>query len=247
MIDDFTVHPDAVQPLLAGLGLADRREPALLYAREHATQWRIVEAGVDWQQGVAVCLMALSYQWTWLDDLTDAIGVWLPEHRAVMITDRGMRCHLLSLDDHSTPQIPVPDWTLIAGELRGLLGSALGRPGRYHRLDPPMLVTTDPAGVDGLLRPHLDGVRLLIVTPEHAQAAWAKAVKIYVLHDALDEVIAAEPVPRADVTILAPDLTPAVREAATALRTDAMLRWPAAAAALTGMLRRHQQMQALSR
>lgn len=246
MIDEFELGLGAIRPLLAGLGLADRREPALLYARDRATGWRIVQAEVDWAQGVAVCLMALSYQWTWLDDLTDAIAVWLPQHRGVMLVDRRMRCHVLGLDG-TTPAIPTPEWTVVAGELRALMGNALGRPGRYNRLNPPILVTADPAGAQALLYPHLSGVRLGIVTPAQAQPLWATSVKVFVHQDALDQVREVQPEPRADVTILAPELTPHVRSAAERLRTDTVLRWPAAAAELAAMLRRHQQMQDLTR
>lgn len=246
MIDEFELDLGAIRSLLAGLGLAGRGEPALLYARDQATSWRISPADVDWDRGVAVCLMVLSYLRTWLDDLTDAIGIWLPAHRAVMLVDTGMRCHLVGLDD-TTPHVPAAERTLIAGELRGLMGNAVGRPGRGNRLNPPILVTCDLAGVEALLQPHLGGVRLGIVSPAQATPLWAVSVKVFVHHDALDQVCAMKPDPRADVTILAETITSRVRVAAGRLRTDAILRWPAAAGEFAAMLRRHQQMQTLTR
>ncbi|MEV0269818.1 hypothetical protein AB0H43_13655 [Hamadaea sp. NPDC050747] len=240
-----TIDLAVIRPLLVSLGLADRSQPTLLYARDQATSWRVSPADMDWDRGVAVCLMVLSYLRTWLDDLTDAIGIWLPVYRAVMLVDTEMRCHVLGLDG-ITPHVPATQRALIAGELRGLMGNALGRPGRGNRLNPPILVTCDLAGAEALMHPHLGGVRLGIVPPVQAKPLWATSVKVFVHHDALDQVCAFEADPRADVTILAETITPQVRVAAGRLRTDAILRWPAAAGELADMLRRHQQMQTLT-
>jgi len=245
MFSNAVVDPAVIRPYLAGLGLSRQRTPALLYADEGATRWRIRPAPVDWKRGVATCLMALSYQWTWMEPDTDAIGVWLPAYRAVMVVDATMHCHVIGLGKPSG-RIPESDRVQIACELRGLIGSALSRPGRYSRHE-PVLITADPAGVTDLLGPLLDAMKLLVVTPRMAAAVWADAAKVFIHHDALAEVVEAAPAPRADITILAPERTLEVEFAAAMLCTDEVLAWPAAASGLAGILLRHREMQRLTR
>jgi hypothetical protein len=239
------VDPAQIRPYLEGLGLSRHRTPALLYAGEGATQWRIRPAPVDWGRGVPTCLMALSYLWNWLEPDTDAVGVWLPAYGSAMVVDATMRCHVIGLGATAQP-VRESDRVQIARELRALIGSALGRPGRYSRYE-PVLITADPAGVTTLLRTHLGDMMLPVVTPHDAAGVWADAAKVFIHHDALAEVVAAQPGPRADITILAPERTAEVAFAAAALCTDEVLAWPAAASGLAGILSRHREMQRLTR
>ncbi|MCP2323644.1 hypothetical protein HDA40_002151 [Hamadaea flava] len=245
MPEDVMLDPALIQAALEELGLTARPQPTLIWARNDANGWRVPPFISEWDRGVATCLMVLSYRWTWLEPDTIAAGVWLPDYHTVMVVDATMSCHVIPLGA-SAVQIPERERASVATELRGLIGTALGRPGRGSLAD-SVLITADPAGVLETLGELPGATALRVMTPSQATGVWASAAHVFIHHDALAEVVAAQLHPRADVTILAPRLTEDVRFAAAALCTDLVLVWPDASSTLVQTVRCHRKMQRLAR
>lgn len=247
MFSTTTIDPAQLRPLLVSLRMPDRRpEPELIWVTDNAAHARIRPVAVDWAEGIPNCLMALSYQMRTLEPGTDAIGVWLPQHHAVQVVDATMRCHVISLSD-SPAFVPVEDRTIIARELRALIGTVLMRPSRLST-DAPVVIADNPALTDRLVRAcAVQGQHIRQVEPEHASQVWQHAVKVYVHQSVAAELAAAGLSPRADVTILASAFTDKIRQAAAALHTDEVHRWPAATRHIASSLKRHALAQAIVR
>lgn len=247
MFSNVTIDPQAMRPILASLRLTEQPEPVLLYAHDGGNTARIRPANIEWaEHGVAACLMALSYQWTTLEPKTDAIGVWLPRHHAVLMADATMHCHVISLGD-TTAMVPERERVQIAIELRALIGTALMRPGRMTYHD-PIVIASSPVFSDSLVRAAAArGLQVRAVMPQEAPPLWDRAGKVFIHVSALPEMVAAGLPARADITILAPVRTAQVFRFAQALRTDDLQQWPAATHRLADSLANHVNAQNLMR